>query len=244
MAYQKNVWENDITELSAENMNHIEEGIENSQNVELIAISEEAPDECQIGDKYYNNDDNLIYEAIGQDEWSDDGEEPLRGIFYVLLSSQQNYYYDGTTLISVGGGSEEVVISKEQPTTDDWKIWINSDEIANIGSEIESGSDDNGNWIKFADGTMICYGQKKLNVSYHQTANVYTGTASEIPAIIFSKEFVDIPSININVTSDGAYGLVLSTEIQKTNVNKIQFLRPTDTTLETHVCFIAIGRWK
>lgn len=32
MAYQKTIWENNITQLSAENMNHIEDGIENLES--------------------------------------------------------------------------------------------------------------------------------------------------------------------------------------------------------------------
>ena len=83
MAYTKTNWVNDQTELNAENMNHIEDGIYNSQNVELIAVSDEAPSQCTTGDKYYNTEDNLIYTATGTNTWSEDGEEPISGIFYI-----------------------------------------------------------------------------------------------------------------------------------------------------------------
>jgi len=136
MAYVKTNWVDDVTELDAENMNHIEDGIYNSQNVEIIAISDEAPTSCVTGDKYYNTDDNLIYTATGTNTWGATGEEPISGIFYILFSEQSSYSYDGTTLVSVGGGTEDIVISDTEPTTDDWKLWIDTGEISAQASEI------------------------------------------------------------------------------------------------------------
>lgn len=105
MAYTKTNWVNDQTELSAENFNHMENGIENSYNVSLLAVSDTAPSECSEGDKYYNTEDNLIYTATGTDTWGTTGTTPISDILYVVLEEQKSYTYDGTTLVSVGGGA-------------------------------------------------------------------------------------------------------------------------------------------
>lgn len=134
MAYNKRTWINDETELSAENFNYIEEGIHNNQNIEIIAISEDEPEEYEIGDKYYNSIHKLIY-TRNENDWGV-GEQPIRGAFYLVLSEQSSYYFDGSDLVSVGGGSEDILIQDEEPLTDDWKLWIDTGEIDGSFSEV------------------------------------------------------------------------------------------------------------
>lgn len=81
----------------------IEELVNN--NVSLIAVDSEAPEECVEGDKYFNTTTNLIYTATDTDTWSSTGESPIEGIFYIVFEEQTTYAYNGTTLISVGGGA-------------------------------------------------------------------------------------------------------------------------------------------
>ena len=59
--------------------------------------------------------------------------------------------------ISTGGGTS-IQIGGIEPTNPATKLWVEDDMLDNIGSEIESGSNENGSYIKFADGTMICFG--------------------------------------------------------------------------------------
>ena len=62
---------------------------------------------------------------------------------------------------------------------------INADNLNNNFGEcyniIESGSNSNGNYIKFSDGTMICYGRQAMTfsstISY---GNIYRGDAQTI----------------------------------------------------------------
>lgn len=97
--------------------------------IELLTVSDTAPEECEEGDLYYNTTTNLIYIAIGTNTWSSTGELPSSKYLYVDLSNSKLYYYDGTTFTSYGGGSSnDVVISDEEPATDDWKIYIDSSE--------------------------------------------------------------------------------------------------------------------
>lgn len=125
-----------IVDISANETKKIAVGDLLDKNVELIAVTDTEPAECSYGDKYYNTEDNLIYTAIANDTWGEDGEEPIEGIFYVVFGEQSSYAYNGTTLISVGGGTEDIIISPDQPTGDDWKLWIDKDEVINSGSEV------------------------------------------------------------------------------------------------------------
>ena len=57
--------------------------------------------------------------------------------------------------VSTGGGTS-IQIGGIEPTNLATKLWVEDDMLDNIGSEIESGSNENGSYIKFADGTLIC----------------------------------------------------------------------------------------
>lgn len=105
MSYIKTGWVNDLTELSAENMNHMEEGIEQAYGQILLAVDSVEPEECNTGDRYYNIEDNLIYTAIERNIWGGNGVAPEYGVFYIVLDDQTIYTYNGETLISVGGGA-------------------------------------------------------------------------------------------------------------------------------------------
>lgn len=178
MAYTKTNWVNDQTELNAENMNHIEDGIYNSQNVEIIAISDEAPSQCATGDKYYNTEDNLIYTATGTNTWSEDGEEPISGIFYILFSEQSSYSYDGTTLVSVGGGTEDIIISDTEPTEEGVKIWIDTGEISNRASEITN---------SYSTSTGIGYSANYVNNLLKTTIGTMTYNTTYFNTPVFNK---------------------------------------------------------
>ena len=73
--------------------------------VQLIAVTDAAPEHCSEGDKYYNTSTNLIYTATGTDTWGVTGEAPSQLYLYMDISEQKLYYYDGNTFSSYGGGS-------------------------------------------------------------------------------------------------------------------------------------------
>lgn len=61
--------------------------------------------------------------------------------------------------------------------------------------KVESGSNANGNWIKYADGTMICTGSKSTTGNASTTNDTGGGLyrSSGILFDNFPQEFVDIP---------------------------------------------------
>ena len=126
-------------------MNEIKKVVNSKANViKLLSVSETAPINCIQGDMYYNTSTNLIYISNATNTWSEEGKEPIEGYLYVDLEKAKMYYYDGTFFANYGGTSNEIVISPDQPTTEDWKIWINPDEpINNIGTEVVDTLDGN-----------------------------------------------------------------------------------------------------
>ena len=109
-------------------------------NVELLAVTDTAPSECNEGDKYFNTTTKKIYTATGENTWGSEGVDPILDIFYIVLSEQKIYTYNGTTLISVGGGSssgfDEIEIGDTKPTDPDIKLWIDTGEVGSQASEI------------------------------------------------------------------------------------------------------------
>jgi len=180
--------------------NNIEEAIDEKQNVELLAVTNIAPSECTIGDKYYNTDDNLIYISTATNTWSDTGEEPISGIFYIVFDEQSSYSYDGNTLVSVGGGIEDIIISDTEPTEDGVKIWIDTGEISNRASEITN---------SYSTSTGIGYSANYVNTNVEPKGVViYDGLtkyANDIMTIpqeykkldVYCYSYVNAPAKNI-----------------------------------------------
>ena len=66
-----------------------------------------------------------------------------------------------------------------------------------IGGIIESGSNANGSYIKFADGTMICYGVKNVTTP--------TTGSTVLAAVLLPQSFIDT-NYNISMLHDYAHG--------------------------------------
>ena len=120
-------------------------------------------------------------------------------------------------------------------------IYDNSVAISNI---IESGSNSNGSWIKYSDGTMICYQSFTCNVNYSTKygSGYYAEITDEIKS--FSVSFIETPKVSIGLTTNYGIGCALrgtNTEKCATNIFVYTFASRTDTiTLN----IIAIGKWK
>ena len=108
MAYVRRNWvdyPSTETPIDADALNNIEDGIEESHNIQLLAVTNTAPSECAEGDKYFDITTKLIYTATGTDTWGETGETPIYDILYIVLDEQTTYTYNGTDLVSVGGGA-------------------------------------------------------------------------------------------------------------------------------------------
>jgi microcystin-dependent protein len=113
-------------------------------------------------------------------------------------------------------------------------------------SIIESGSNSDGRWTKFSDGTMICYGEKSvtsaINVARGSLYIRYTSS------ITFPETFDSAPSISVEHLSNS--GTIDDREfwatcgVPSTTEVSLCLWSPISVASATHVIgFTAVGRW-
>lgn len=119
-------------------------------------------------------------------------------------------------------------------------------ETTPVAVQIETGSDSNGNYIKYSDGTLICYGTvSKGVVSY--TNSYYEKlirSSVENMTITYPCAFSSIPSCTINCIGKAKW-LILSSQGTTTTTPPFTVVCPiVETNEEVIVNYIAIGKWK
>lgn len=108
-----------------------------------------------------------------------------------------------------------------------------NEKVAGI---VESGSNENGSWVKFSDGTMICYGSTSANAN----SDYYTLT--------FPCQFID-SNYSISITNIYSYSSNIIWNTGALNPNNV-ILYPriagqaTIPTVQTMATYTVIGRWK
>lgn len=177
MAYSPQVWINDETDVDEEHMMHIEEGIKNSYNIPLLAVSASSPSECDEDDKYYNTITKKIYVATGTNTWSAEGTTPLKDILYILFSNNTAYAWNGEDLVSVGGGSinvnnSTITIKKNNVTVDSFTTNASSDKSINIQVP-EKTSDLNNDKNFMVSDFMVAGNSTQQTVSGNNTPQKY-----------------------------------------------------------------------
>lgn len=114
---------------------------------------------------------------------------------------------------------------------------INSILMKNFNKKIDGIIDSGNGYIKFFDGTMICYGSITTQNNSYVSLN-------------FPKAFIDIPSLTLTcVTSDDNFvKLALAKELNKSGVSVACMygrLGEVFTNFGKEIIkYIAIGRWK
>lgn len=187
MIYERVNWlnkgETGAKPINKTNLNQMDKGIYDLQNIELIGVEKTAPTECTTGDKYFNTTDKKIYTATADNTWGETGETPLRGILYVIISSQTSYYYDGDTLISIGGGASggtSIPVSNTPPENpEDGALWVDTNDegvIVEVDQEVNSGSTNavsNSAITNYVNGVSLYTGGSKENITLSDSAANY-----------------------------------------------------------------------
>lgn len=109
--------------------------------------------------------------------------------------------------------------------------------------EIEKGTNANGTYIKFPDGTMICYGRVTLNALNMQNAWGSLFISAELPTT-FPATFFAPPAVSVtmaNLTGDGAIWMNQRSDVSSFNG---RFVRGTALTFNGTMGWMAVGRWK
>ena len=165
------------------------------------------------------------------------------------------------------GGKELIMVGNESVATNNTKLLIEQDSLNSLGTEvvdsldgnetdrapsvmavnnaigqiIQSGSNDNGNYIKYSDGTMICRGTVTIPVTTSVWGSLYV--CDWTGSISLPSTFINKPTINAtSSTNSGAISKVIVT----TNaITAISVFRGSEATgVNYPIDYIAIGRWK
>lgn len=139
-------------------------------------------------------------------------------------------------------------ITNEDVVDNDNLVAITSDVslvAEKINNNIISGSNANGNWIKYSDGTMICTISKDVSFStYTQDGTIYY---YDINNINFPQTFTELNSVNasFNSTKAGKFpwlGIYNATTSSIARIRLFNYYNSNDNA--GYINVIAIGKWK
>ncbi len=108
---------------------------------------------------------------------------------------------------------------------------------------IESGSGSNGNWVKYADGTMICYNRESFTPSSMSAyGSIYYSNALTWN---FPQAFTSAPIVNFNIEGGtGIYWQIGSSATASTTKAYTRVGSGTAATVAIDISEMAIGKWK
>ena len=180
-------------------------------------------------------------------------------------AERMNHIEQGIYDAAISGGSDVVFIGDTEPTNEQTKLWVEDDMLNSLGTEvinsldgnetnlapsvnavngainsiIESGSNENGSYIKFADGTLICIGD---------TMNVLDSEIAEAQFLVtYPIAFVNYPSVTISNVYSYYRDLILSVAAPTPSNFRVNWYKQLGTAAvnsNIRVYWIAIGRWK
>lgn len=112
------------------------------------------------------------------------------------------------------------------------------------GYIVESGSNSNGNWIKYSDGTMICWGYyEKENIAINRTfGSLYECQSFNLGD--FSQNFAEIPRVTITKLGTVCAWIESLDNVTRNSLGTANWVRPTAGTYTLAYSYTAIGRWK
>lgn len=148
-------------------------------------------------------------------------------------------YYDGTKYNRITGG----LVPKTTKTTSDTETYA-CNYVNNI---IESGSNENGNWIKYADGTMICTkkhtGTANVNVTLGSIFyNGYYAMAGDLPQNFIEAPYYYATTVESEWKIWGLQTAPVTATKWATRVDLMCATSQTDKSVTINM--IAIGKWK
>ena len=112
-----------------------------------------------------------------------------------------------------------------------------------INNLMESGSNGNGNYIKFYDGTMICYGDKYGTTAL---ADYWSQLKRGQISVTFPQTFISTPSVNVGLKNAEMFAqLSMSADDITTSGFTAKVFKPTNaSSTGINLTYTAIGKWK
>lgn len=165
------------------------------------------------------------------------------------------YMQDSTDIqINEVSGTDNINFSFKSGNSIDTKIGdltqLNTTNKSNlvgaINSIVESGSNANGNWVKFTDGTMICI--KKItftNVVINTVWGSVYETASTLDFGDYAQEFIEIPNVAVTLAEGSTCFCETFTERTKKAIGNTFLWKPVvEAGGNMTFDIIAIGKWR
>ena len=115
-----------------------------------------------------------------------------------------------------------------------------------IDNVVTSGSNANGYYVKYADGTMICTKTVMCTINTNEWSawgTLYESISKDVGN--YAQEFYSTPVVNLSVVGNASFIERLSS-IDKTGMGNVVFVRPTvpGSSQVYAVQIVAVGRWK
>lgn len=113
-----------------------------------------------------------------------------------------------------------------------------------INNIIESGSNANGNWIKYSDGTMFCWRRITFTSISFNTAwgSVYESASQSFGDT--PQTFISTPAIFTSADSAAYAGVEGIHNASTTSYGEAQLFRPVNGSATVALNILAIGKWK
>ena len=113
----------------------------------------------------------------------------------------------------------------------------------NGSSIVESGSNSNGNYVKYYDGTMICTKKVSFNHTFTEPWGALF-TTSLIDLGDYAQPFLEVPTVNASIMSNYSCFIQRIGDYSATKVGTTYLSRPVNTNALGYIAIIAIGKWK
>lgn len=187
------------------------------------------------------------------------GELTLSGYDYKKAYEFRIYAFDGAKVNDVTyslttAGGQVMVVTQGIPTfdvgKDDMSVNVDLDVKGSITNNgrliIESGTNDNGSWIRFSDGTLICYGRRAFsNVNITTVWGSVYETATKYDFGNFPHQFIDTPILSMEQIDGTTVYRETIGGTGRSNLGSTWFNSPVQKSGASFVFgYIAIGRWK
>lgn len=108
---------------------------------------------------------------------------------------------------------------------------------------VESGSNSNGDYVKYYDGTMICTKKVSFNHTFTEPWGALF-TTSLIDLGDYAEPFLEVPTVNASIMSNYSCFIQRIGDYSKTKVGTTYLARPVNTNALGYIAIIAIGKWK
>ena len=119
--------------------------------------------------------------------------------------------------------------------------------VGAINSVVSSGSNTNGNYVKYADGTMICYGEKSGSATwgdYWSFCKRSPDNQNDAISLTFPQTFTSTPTVQLTGNQDGSIFAAIVLTTSATTLKVVLFKPTNNQSTNYKFSWLAIGKWK